>query len=377
MVMLIAMSCEKKYPEPEMSNASGLSSDFSAFTLASPASGANVEVDVANTTGKITISWNRTMALDKSDITYRWLAVAANTPTFATPVLNVVSDTIGKAAQLTFTHAQLDNVLQAQGIQPGQSLNLKWTVRATSASGKMVMATSAHNVTLYRKPQYPLEMRLIGGGSSAGWNPPTSIPMKKLADGIFEIYAYIDGDFKFVPTTANYDGDWGRRTSTVTSVTNQNQINGLSTDQLNANFPGYQAELIQDGEDNCSLPSGQSAGFYRITLNFVSTPKKLEMVKVNWGIIGSGTPGGWGSQTDMSIVNVGGTPKGSYQLSVTANLTAGNEMKFRAGDWPINFGGASGSMTYGGGNIAVTQGGSKTITLNLDPTLPNYTYTIQ
>lgn len=93
-----------------------------------------------------------------------------------------------------------------------------------------------------------------------------------------------------------------------------------------------------------------------------------------WGIIGSATPKGWDASTPMTL-----NPNGTY--SITAELTGGNELKFRANDdCAINFGdnksnGPDNVPDYNGDNIAIETSGSYLITLDL--TLAgNYSYKI-
>ncbi len=275
--MLAAMSCEKKYPQPEMPDISGLSSDFTPFTLSAPASGATVEVDAANTTDKITISWNRTTALDKSAVTYKWLAVAGATPTFATPLLNVNSDSTGKAPMLTFTHAQLVTVLQAQGVAEGQSLNLKWTVRATSASGKTGMATSAYSVTLYRKPQtLPVTFELA--------NFPKSTP----ANG----KVFLAGQFGFLGFTPS--GDW-QQPGTVS-----------------------QLEAVKD----------MASGTYKVTLQLA--PNKT-IGEFKWFFVPNGTPSSW-SNGEQRFKYSDGSAEGMPNRSWTFTGTNTNP-KFSVAKW--------------------------------------------
>ncbi len=95
-----------------------------------------------------------------------------------------------------------------------------------------------------------------------------------------------------------------------------------------------------------------------------------------WGIIGSATPGDWGSSTPMTFNAADGT------WSITVNLLGGTgkEMKFRANnDWAINFGDnapADNKPDYGGDNIKIPSDGNYTITLDLG-LAGNYAYTIR
>lgn len=79
---------------------------------------------------------------------------------------------------------------------------------------------------------------------------------------------------------------------------------------------------------------------------------KVTPYQPNWGIIGSGTPSGWDSSTDM----VYNASSGTYSISL--RLTTG-ELKFRLDNsWVTNYGdtGNNLSLEAGGDNILVTAG---------------------
>lgn len=86
----------------------------------------------------------------------------------------------------------------------------------------------------------------------------------------------------------------------------------------------------------------------------------------NWGIIGSATPTGWDSDTNMD-----------YDLttrlySITMNLTAGNAFKFRLDDgWAKNFGDNGNDLLLedGGADIPVNTTGTYKIVANFNETV--------
>lgn len=110
-------------------------------------------------------------------------------------------------------------------------------------------------------------------------------------------------------------------------------------------------------------------GFYRITANLDALTYTIELVQ--FGLIGSSTPGGWDNDTDMTY----DVESGAWTLSVS--LTAG-EIKFRANDdWALNYGddGADGLLEANGGNIAVARDGTYEIKLYLNQ--PDYTFSVE
>lgn len=86
----------------------------------------------------------------------------------------------------------------------------------------------------------------------------------------------------------------------------------------------------------------------------------FNLVPYSMGLIGSATPTGWDSDTDM-------TWNSTTQQWEIANifLTAG-ELKFRLNNaWDVNYGGANGVIVVGGDNISLAVPGNYKVTLDL------------
>src|SRR5690606_14626132 len=113
----------------------------------------------------------------------------------------------------------------------------------------------------------------------------------------FEIFEYLtaDGGFKFLPANIDWVGAYGKATA-----------DGI---------------LLQD-EDARNITVAED-GFYRLRMD--SDLLTYEVLKLEMGLIGSATPGGWDADTDMTFVG----EKGTYVWNTTVNLVPG-EMKFRA-----------------------------------------------
>lgn len=96
---------------------------------------------------------------------------------------------------------------------------------------------------------------------------------------------------------------------------------------------------------------------YDITLD-LSKPNAYTYTANRWGLIGDATPGKWDDDTNMTWDAV------NKVFTATLDLTAG-ELKFRANDgWDVNYGGSLGALTPGGDNIAISEAGNYTVTLN-------------
>nr|WP_319998362.1 SusF/SusE family outer membrane protein [uncultured Draconibacterium sp.] len=187
--------------------------------------------------------------------------------------------------------------------------------------------------------------KILGGSVAADWSPENSVSMQMIENGIWDTYQYITVDgwgFKFVPERSGWDGDFGKSKT----------------------LDGF---LDQADEDNITV---EEDGFYRVRAN--TNDFSYSVIKTDWGIIGSATPGGWDNDTNMTFTNV----KGDYIWSADITLTDG-DIKFRANDgWDINLGdtGKDGTLEYGGDDITVTAG-EYHIELNLNSST-GFTYTI-
>jgi hypothetical protein len=180
------------------------------------------------------------------------------------------------------------------------------------------------------------QMFLVGGSVAAGWEPTLALPMSlydKESKTKFEIYEYVTVDgsgFKFLPTNVDWTDAFGKGATDGT--------------------------LLQSGDaGNITVSSND---FYRIRMD--AEAQTYEVSKSTWGVIGSATPKGWDSDTDLTFVG----SKGVYTWKVTVNLVAG-ELKFRMDDdWAVNIGGDLSALQQDGANIAIATAGKYDIELS-------------
>lgn len=228
-----------------------------------------------------------------------------------------------------------------------QQVEVRLVASVATAAPKIYSNVVAMTVTPYRDLityNFPSAMNIAG--NYQGWNPGAAPQIVNVGNGGYNGHeGYINfnnaaPEFKIVKGDNWGAGDYGN--------------GGGGT--------------LTNGGANLSLPG---SGIYRLRANV--TTMTWSAVKINtWGLIGSATPGGWGTDTDM-IYNAG---TGVYSLTV--NLVVG-EIKFRANDdWGINFGdnGADFKPEYDGANIQIPVAGNYTISLDLSAG-GNYAYTIK
>lgn len=161
---------------------------------------------------------------------------------------------------------------------------------------------------------------IIGSATPGGWDSDTD--MTDNGDGTYSLLiGLLDGEAKF-----RANNDW--------------PVNWGATD-----FPAGTG--VQDGPN---IPV--SFGLYWVTFNSNTGEYNFEPASV--GIIGSATPGGWDSDTDMA-------PSDANPSVVVLNVDlVDGEAKFRLNnDWPVNWGAAdfpTGVGVQDGPNIPVTAG---------------------
>jgi hypothetical protein len=153
----------------------------------------------------------------------------------------------------------------------------------------------------------------------------------------------------------------GTSTSTFKNFT----VGELNSALLNAGFKPFVEHSIDIRVKSTLGGVGstpQVSNFYTIKVTpYPSWP--------NWGIIGSATPTGWGSDTNLDY------DLDTKKYSITLDMVVG-ECKFRLDDsWTLNYGddGNNLSLEANGANIPITAAGSYTIVA--DFTAKTYTIT--
>ncbi len=157
--------------------------------------------------------------------------------------------------------------------------------------------------------------------------------------------------------------DWGDETPLTYNQTLDQWIGGVHLKNAELKFRanhswdynlGGDMNALSYGGDNIVISLEDD---YAITLD-LSIPNEYKCSIDRWGIIGSATADGWNSDQNMAWDAVNGVFK------ATLNLVVG-DMKFRANDdWAVNLGGPLNELVQDGANIAISEAGNYTITLN-------------
>jgi starch-binding outer membrane protein SusE/F len=310
-----------------------------APAILSPAGGAAFVLEEANAANILSgFSWSAADFGFDAAVTYT-LEVDKAGNDFAEAV------TLGVTSGLSLdniTVEKLNAIMLAKELTDGVAADLEIRVVAKVSDDVETLvsptvsfkATPYETVVVYPQLQVP--------GSYQGWDPSnnSTIIFSTKSDEKYEGYVYVpdvDSKHKFTKGLS-WDVNWG-----------------------------------DDGGDGTLEPNGADivlvdAGMYRfnVDLNALTHTSTL----TNWGLIGSATPTGWDSDTDMAYDAATG------HLTITTDLVAG-EIKFRANDaWDINLGdeGPNGKLEYNGANIVIAEPGNYTIDLILN--VAKYTFTV-
>jgi hypothetical protein len=258
---------------------------------------------------------------------------------FAAPV----SENAGSILSKTYTHKSLNAMALGLGLAPQAAGDME--VRILSKANDSLVALISNVVKVTVTP-YSTDQFLYCPGAYQGWDPASANLVRSVnKDKKYEGYIWFPAgknEFKMTDVPNWSGGIFGDKS-------------GGTSGQIGA--PG----------DNFKIAT---EGYYKINANFNNNT--WTATQTTWGLIGSATPGGWGSDTNMTYDATSKTWK------LTVDLVTG-EIKFRAnGAWDINFGddGANGSLEYGGANIAVPSAGNYTVTLDLNEA-GRYKYTLK
>jgi hypothetical protein len=157
-------------------------------TLVAPAD--NASITLQPTTGaSIVFSWDSTQAADGDLVLYEIAFDSANGD-FKYPIYKTVSDGSGVGTQATVTQKDLNRIASLAGIAASGSGSMKWAVIVSKATNNKV-STMTRTLQITRPAGFvvlPNALYLSGTATEAGTDVTKAIPLKKTADGVFEVY---------------------------------------------------------------------------------------------------------------------------------------------------------------------------------------------
>jgi hypothetical protein len=157
-------------------------------TLVAPADNASITLQPATGAG-IVFSWDSTSAADGDLVLYEIAFDSANGD-FKHPVYQTVSDGSGVGTQATVTQKDLNRIASLAGIAASSTGSIKWAVIVSKATNNKV-STITRTLQITRPAGFavsPAALYLTGSATEAGSDVTRALPLKKTADGVFEIY---------------------------------------------------------------------------------------------------------------------------------------------------------------------------------------------
>jgi hypothetical protein len=291
-------------------------------TISAPANGDSFVLDIANAANTaMTVSWSDAVLQSSLGVSvdYTVEAAIAGTSFATTSPLGMTTD----MTTLDVTHEDFNEVALGLGISAGTAGDLDLRVVAT--------ITDANNVTLTRMSDavtvsvttynvtFPF-VYLVGDATTPGWNPNnnnTPLFRSQSTPNSYYFTGYFNaGAFKLLEVIGQWQPQWGTNDGTTLAV---NPGGGSDPGTFNVGTAGYYTYTFSP------LTGGATFTSAAYDASSATTYSKI-------GIIGSATPGGWGSQTDLT--QDPNNPHLWYVNGVT--LTTGNELLIRANDaWSI------------------------------------------
>ncbi|MDB4923368.1 SusE domain-containing protein [Mucilaginibacter sp.] len=141
------------------------------------------------TGSSLVFKWNAAQAADGDLVLYE-IAFDKADGNFSKPVYKTVSDGSGVQAQATITQKDLNKIAALAGVASSSSGKIKWAVIASKATNAM-LSTMTRSLTIERPAGFailPTAMYLTGTATESGADVTKAIPLKKTADGLFELY---------------------------------------------------------------------------------------------------------------------------------------------------------------------------------------------
>jgi hypothetical protein len=270
------------------------------------------------------------------DVTYS-LEIAEESTSFATPV-SIKNEK--NVASLSLNHKEFNNAVLSINLVPDVTKNIDLRVKSTmtNASGDVLerisdvisVSITAFGITI------PDNLFMVG--THNGWNNADATQQfRNHGDGVFskvQIFA-AGNDFKLLPTSGSWDGDWGE-------------------DKNNA------GKIVQDDEQNIKVTD---AGTYLVTIDYNTLSYTLANITTLFAV---GDHNGWNNADASQEFNTSGN--GVFTKVITFN--AGDSFKLLPnsgswdGDWGEDKNNAGKIVQDDEQNIKVTDAGTYVVTID-------------
>jgi len=149
--------------------------------------------------------WDLVDPKEAGILTYQ-LAFDTEDGDFSSPIHVVNAGNNGFANSVSISHKEMNKIAGKAGVTPSATGTLKWTVFSSKGT-KRTKSNVEHTLIITRLggfEEIPLEIFITGAATEAGSNIANAIAMKKISEGVFEIYTRLtEGQpFQFVSGTS-------------------------------------------------------------------------------------------------------------------------------------------------------------------------------
>ncbi|MCX2574157.1 SusE domain-containing protein [Pedobacter sandarakinus] len=175
-------------------------------TLSLPANQQSLKLTPSDATASLQFKWSPVSGDDGGLVLYE-VVFDKESGDFSKPVFKIVSAGGGIQSQVNISHKDLTKIAALCGIGSSSTGNVKWTVLASKASNK-VMGQDRRTLRLERSAGFaevPTDLYITGTATETGDDVTKAIKLKKVEDGVFEIYTSLKpGTYQLTdkPTTA-------------------------------------------------------------------------------------------------------------------------------------------------------------------------------
>lgn len=217
-----------------------LNTDVAAVSsLTLPANNASLVLQPSSGSG-VVFQW---AASSTKDLVLYEVAFDKADGNFSKPLYKVLADGSGVSNKATITQKTLNTIASMAGIASSSTGSLKWTV-ITSLAANSATSSAANTIQITRPAGFavlPNALYLTGTATETGADLSKALSMKKVSDGVFELYTSLQaGTYNFAetatgtPTTYSIQNGTTVQAGGSTTVTGSKAVYRISVDLTTA-----------------------------------------------------------------------------------------------------------------------------------------------
>lgn len=193
LALLLATGCDKDYWT------TNIATTITPVTVNAPANNIGLDLDPLSN-AVVNFEWSAARTGNQTPVYYKLLFAAEN-GNFAKPASIYTPTAMGSENSMILSHRDLNKVANAAGIRALEKGKVKWTI---VASNGVVSDTSKEvRVLELTRPagfaENPAEVFITGAATEAGTDLSKAIRLKKLSEGVFELYTSLAaGTYSFI-----------------------------------------------------------------------------------------------------------------------------------------------------------------------------------